>query len=45
MTYHDAPAGRAADPPELLLGGEFLVLGTEFCWSNEGQVSKEVHNL
>lgn len=29
--YHKAPAGRAADLPELLFGGEPLTLGTEFC--------------
>lgn len=31
IAYHKAPAGRAADLPGLLFGGEPLALVAEFC--------------
>lgn len=37
IAYHKAPAGRAADLPELLFGGELepLTLGAEFCMADD----------
>lgn len=35
IAYHKAPAGRAADLPGLLFGGEPLALVAEFCKAHD----------